>query len=404
MGDSHTRILNFTSNGFLVTSVYLNIPPTERVGRPTPYMIRFKNIVNQKRYWLDGKALPTEVRKSVEQDFVQIEHRLGMPENLFGENSLPVRGVACFACSAQNFFEMVKLPFVYRDTLVVDQEPYARMLLAVEAELGINLVVTLDHQHARFYQVDISGIRELQDLITWKTHDREKPGVSQVSPPRGVSTRHGVGGYNVEMLKQEELREHLRHVGQTLFELRKTHPFDRLLAVAADDLLSLLPNYLHDYLRRAYVGSLQVRSNEHTPALKLPPNVLYEATLAHLLETDQEQVSTLVASLTSQPNMAVVGVEKTLEMLTWGNVRTLLVDPEFSIEGYVFYPSRLLGLKPEEAPEGTESVWHLPDLVDAILERAIEQGAAVKVVHSQEGRAAIQGLGALLRYPLPNRS
>jgi len=67
----------------------------------------------------------------------------------------------------------------------------------------------------------------------------------------------------------------------------------------------------------------------------------------------------------------------------------------------VFYPSGTLGLTPDEAPPDTDHIWHMPDIVDTVIERALEQGAQLEPVQSPEGRSAIQGVSALLRYPMP---
>jgi peptide subunit release factor 1 (eRF1) len=60
-----------------------------------------------------------------------------------------------------------------------------------------------------------------------------------------------------------------------------------------------------------------------------------------------------------------------------------------------------LGLTPDEAPPDTDHIWQMPDIVDTLIERALEQGAQVEPVQSPEGRSAIQGVSALLRYPMP---
>jgi peptide subunit release factor 1 (eRF1) len=113
-----------------------------------------------------------------------------------------------------------------------------------------------------------------------------------------------------------------------------------------------------------------------------------------------EQEAQLLQELdAATPAMKAVGLPAVLRALEWGNVRALLYDTEFTQPGAVFYPSGQIGLSPDDAPDGTVTVWQMPDIVDTVLERALEQGAQIETVHG-EARAAIQGASALLRYPM----
>ncbi|MCS7273728.1 MAG: hypothetical protein NZ550_06265 [Fimbriimonadales bacterium] len=395
MRDAIERLKEFRSERYLVTSLYLSIPPEERVTRPPLYRTRLKTMVNQLSHWLeDNNTLSPEARDSIRQDFQRLEAFLEEPSNLEGEHSLPVRGLAAFACSGERLFEAVLLPYVERDSLVVDQTPYVRRLFAVETDFGVNLVAIFDHRDAYFYLVDIQGIRPLDAFSFIRDREMLRPGVYGVRTPSGLTAQHGMGERNVQMLKLHEQQQHLRKIAETIRELRRTHPFDRLIIGAPDDLASALPTYLHDYVRRAYAGRIPAHD-------KMPINQIYERVLNRLMEIDREQESQLVHELEeTPPAMRAIGLRAVLRALEWGNVRTLLYDVTFTQPGMLFYPSGAIGLSAEDAPEGTVSVWQMPDIVDTVLERALEQGAQAEAVHG-EVRARIQGVSALLRYPMP---
>jgi peptide chain release factor subunit 1 len=391
----YETLLGFQPEKYFVTSLYLTLLPQERADRPPGYRIRLKTMINQLKHWLDDREMEPAVRESVENDFKQLEEFFAEPSNTLSNNSLPVRGMAVFACSAKGLFQAVHLPYVERNTLVVDRTPYVRRLLAVETDFGVNLLVVFDHRDAYFYLVDIQGIREAESFRF--TRDREvlPPGVHAVRTPSGLRAFHGMGERNVQMLKQHEQQQHLKHIASAILEIRRVHPFDRLLIAAPDDLASALPDYLHDYVRRVYAGRIQ--ANDKTPI-----NELYERVLDRLMELDREQERTLVEALRSNPpDRVAIGLEPVLQAVRWGNIRTLLYDTDYSTPGYVFYPSGVLGLTPDEAPPDTDHIWQMPDIVDTLIERALEQGAQVEPVQSPEGRSAIQGVSALLRYPMP---
>jgi peptide chain release factor subunit 1 len=391
----YETLLGFQPEKYFVTSLYLTLLPQERADRPPGYRIRLKTMINQLKHWLDDREMEPAVRESVENDFKQLEEFFAEPSNTLSNNSLPVRGMAVFACSAKGLFQAVHLPYVERNTLMVDRDPYVRRLLAVETDFGVNLLVVFDHRDAYFYLVDIQGIREAESFRFTREREVLPPGVHAVRTPSGLRAFHGMGERNVQMLKQHEQQQHLKHIASAILEIRRVHPFDRLLIAAPDDLASALPDYLHDYVRRVYAGRIQ--ANDKTPI-----NELYERVLDRLMELDREQERTLVEALRSDPpDRVAIGLGSVLQAVQWGNIRTLLYDTDYSTPGYVFYPSGVLGLTPDEAPPDTDHIWQMPDIVDTLIERALEQGAQVEPMQSPEGRSAIQGVSALLRYPMP---
>ena len=393
MRNTLETLKNFKSERFLTTTLYLSILPEERATRPPKYRIRLKTLINQLSHWLDDHPASAEARESIRADFQRLEDFVEEPSNLLGENSLPVRGLAAFVCSGEGLFQTVLLPYVERNTLVVDQTPYVRRLFAVEADFGVNLVAVFDHRDAYFYQVDIHGIRALDAFSLVKDREILPPGVHGVRTPSGITAQHGMGERNVQMLKLHEQQQHLRRIAETVRELRRTHPYDRLIIAAPDELASAFPSYLHDYVRRAYAGRIQAHD-------KMPINQIYERVLDRLTELDREQEAQLLRELNeATPAMKAIGLPAVLRALEWGNVRALLYDTEFTQPGAVFYPSGQIGLSLEDAPEGTVMVWQMPDIVDTVLERALEQGAQVETVHG-DARASIQGASALLRYPM----
>ncbi|GIV07349.1 MAG: peptide chain release factor 1 [Fimbriimonadales bacterium] len=393
MQNTLEMLKQFKSERYLTTSLYLSLTPEERAARPPMYRTRLKTLVNQLSHWLDDHPVSAQARESVRKDFEQLEAYLEEPSHTLGENSLPVRGLAAFACSGEGMFQTVRLPYVERNTLVVDQTPYVRRLFAVEADFGVNLVVVFDNRDAYFYQVDIHGIQSLDAFSVIKDREVLPPGVHGVRTPSGLTAQHGMGERNVQMLKQHEQYQHLRKIADTILELRRVHPFDRLMIAAPDELANAFPGYLHDYVRRAYGGRIQAHD-------KMPINQIYERVLDRLTALDLEGEARLLSELhEATPALKAVGLPAVLRALEWGNVRTLLYDSEFTQPGAVFYPSGLIGLKPEDAPDGTVAVWQMPDILDTVLERALEQGAQVETVHGG-ARAQIQGASALLRYPM----
>jgi peptide subunit release factor 1 (eRF1) len=319
MRNTLETLKNFKSERFLTTTLYLSILPEERATRPPKYRIRLKTLINQLSHWLDDHPASAEARESIRADFQRLEDFVEEPSNLLGENSLPVRGLAAFVCSGEGLFQTVLLPYVERNTLVVDQTPYVRRLFAVEADFGVNLVAVFDHRDAYFYQVDIHGIRALDAFSLVKDREILPPGVHGVRTPSGITAQHGMGERNVQMLKLHEQQQHLRRIAETVRELRRTHPYDRLIIAAPDELASAFPSYLHDYVRRAYAGRIQAHD-------KMPINQIYERVLDRLTELDREQEAQLLRELNeATPAMKAIGLSAVLRALAWGQCASLVV-------------------------------------------------------------------------------
>ncbi|MCS6923463.1 MAG: hypothetical protein NZM10_03705, partial [Fimbriimonadales bacterium] len=219
MRNTLEALKHFKSERYLTTSLYLSLNPEERVTRPPMYRTRLKTLVNQLSHWLEDQPIATEARESLREDFRKLEGFIEEPSNLLGENSLPVRGLAAFACSGEGLFETVLLPYVERNTLVVDQTPYVRRLYAIEADFGVNLVAVFDHRDAYFYRVDISGIEPLDAFSFIKDREVLPPGVHGVRTPSGLTAQHGMGERNVQMLKLHEQQQHLKHIASTILEI-----------------------------------------------------------------------------------------------------------------------------------------------------------------------------------------
>ena len=90
-------------------------------------------------------------------------------------------------------------------------------------------------------------------------------------------------------------------------------------------------------------------------------------------------------------------MDPTLQALSRGQVRTLLVHADASEPGFRCGDSGRLARTERECRGEGEPVPVL-DVVDDAIEEALRQGVDVNVVYEPEARDAIDGLAALLRF------
>jgi peptide chain release factor subunit 1 len=281
--------------------------------------------------------------------------------------------------------------------------------MAIDEELGTVGVLLIDRKHARYFIMDIEGIEETVDMfhpLSTRAHRfhsggralKGAQGSFKLSMPSRKAApnmvQHSFGEYRFNMRIKSEWHAMLKLASDALFEDWKERKFDKLVIGGfLEEGLREIENHLHSYLRERLVGYIDVNPKEATPAL------VREKVLDLLKERDRQEEAKLLEELKELQGkgLAVNGTEKVLNMLAMGNIKTLLVAEDFEISGYLCLDSHLPSLKPECPMEGEQAI-QVSDIVDEIIEEALQQRAKVEIVVSEEVRKDIEGLAALLRF------
>lgn len=402
--DTLERLANFKPERALVTSLYLHLRPEER--QDNKYLRIYKDMVKEKRREVERRNLSKEVLDSLDKDFEVIGEFLSEPKNLGG-----CRGIAIFSCSREGLFKVVKLPYVYRSRLMVAPDPLVREIAAVDEELGRIGILLVDRKHIRYFLMDMEGAVEsvnfLEPLATraHRFHSgggalKGAEGTFQLRmPSRGSApnmVQHSYGEWRFHMRIKEEWHRILKLAADAAFEDWKANKFDRLVVGGfLEEGLREIENHLHTYLRERLVGYIEVNPSE------AKPSELVEKVFDLLWEKDREQEKELVAELRELTGrgLAVNGTSKVLEMLSIGNVRVLLVPEDFEKPGYLCPETHLVSLRPE-CPSDREEPVEVEDIVDEVIEEALEQRASVELIVDKGLQREVDGLAAFLRFSL----
>src|SRR5215217_6832049 len=131
------ELAGFKGEDAPVTSLYLDVDGRRRI-RARDVELALERMIRpvRERHQQDGSA-------SVCADLNRIEEHVKG-----GIDRSQVRGVALFACSAHDFWEVVELAVPVRDRLVVNHTPYVRELEAVVARHERFAVLLVDRQRA----------------------------------------------------------------------------------------------------------------------------------------------------------------------------------------------------------------------------------------------------------------
>jgi len=385
LGSVMERFANVGTTEHWVVSCYLKLEPRDRSRGK--YMIKLKNRIKGRIAWLEQQDVSRAEREVVARDVERIRNYLEDPVNL------PTgRGIALFACEPLNLFEVVPLPAVFRSRLVIDRSPLVRELAALHDEFGLVFCTAYDRTSARFFRVTAFGIEELSGRIPGETTRAGK-----FHGPRSVqgsgANPGSAGEHNYHRRIEAEKERHFADIADRLFELYRTENVRGIVLAGSGAVANAVMPHLHPYVRKGILGTAKINPKTATAA------EVMEQVLAVRQQSERSWEAEHIRELREGlgTGWAVNGVEATLRALSKGQVRTLLVDPTVTLEGFRCQASgRLTTMADECDQEGLAG--SLPDVVDEAIEETLRQGGHVDVIEDQDAQSSVEGLAALLRF------
>jgi peptide subunit release factor 1 (eRF1) len=361
-----------------VVTCYLKLEPRDRIRGK--YLIKLKNRVKAAVQGLPRLGLDRTAADAVQRDLDRIQQFLRAPGNLPS-----TQGVAIFACEGIELFETVPLPVVHRSRLAVNGSPLVRELASVEDEFGRLLTVVLDRTSARFFEVTAYETRELPGLRADSTRGKRFHGDQDGSGGWGEHT------YN-NRIRQEKQR-HYEAIARELFTIDRRHPAHGIVLAGPGPDAGAVEPFLHAYLVERLIGTARLNPKDVTPA------AVHDTTLAVREGYERASERAVVHEMLEGvgTGWGINGLRPTLQALSRGQVRSLLVNADASEPGFRCGDSGRLALTERECRGEGEPIAVL-DVVDDAIEEALRQGVDVKVVYEPEAREAIESLGALLRF------
>jgi peptide chain release factor subunit 1 len=359
-----------------IVSCYQKLEPGDRAGEK--YRIKLKNRLRRAAERLSILGFSHRDREGVVRDLGRIEAFFRHPGNLSGG-----RGIAVFA--ARDLFRVVQLPYVLKSRVMVDRTPVVGELVAL-ADAGTRLLaVAADRRSARFFDVGLDGVTELDGLAA---PDATRP--ARFHPERGPV--QGMGEYRFHNRIREERQRHLARVADVVATHFRTQPCDGLVVGGIGvDASALLPHLGHE-LRAKVLGVLRLAPRRVSAA------EIRDRALELMANGAQRTAAQAVAELVSLRGGGWVteSVEPTLRALSRGQVRTLVVDADGQVTGYRCSGSGRLTESPSSARAEGEAL-PVADLLDDAIEEALRQRARVAVVHGEPARR-FDRLAAILRF------
>jgi peptide subunit release factor 1 (eRF1) len=365
--DEIRELAGFRGEEALVTSCYLDVDGARH--------IRHQDVMRE----LDRVLRPARARcngdQSVAADLARIEaHVRG------GLDRSRTRGLAMFACSAQDYWRVVELPVPVRSQVVVNHTPTVRQLEAVVDQHERFGLLLVDRQRVRVF------VFELGEVVESTGH---------FDPlPRGDDDDHSFTKDQVRDRAAALVHQHLRRAADSAFAVFQDQGFERLVIGAPDDIGPELESVLHPYLRERLVARCAIA----------PGATDEEVRRAALdVEADVERVKeaeavTALREAVGGGRRGVAGLDDTLMALVERRVETLLVSAGYDELGWRCGACRWIGRIGRTCPVCASEMDGVEDVVEEAVEEALGQSCRVEICVGNADLDVMGGIGALVRY------
>jgi peptide subunit release factor 1 (eRF1) len=371
------RLLRLPAGKHWIVSCYLKVEPRDRSRGK--YLIKLKNRIKEVVEALPAEGLSRAEAEQVVADLHQLQSMLQDPDAL-----PPSRGLAVFVCKPLGLFTMIPLPRVYRSRLLVDRTALVRELVALEDEVGRLLAAVLDKTGASIYEVTAFETRKLADV------EAEARKSGRYHPDR---ERQGSGEHGFHNRLRHEREQVLDLVAARLFEIDRKEPVRGIVLASAGNEADSLRMFLHPYVAGKVMGTARL-GRKGASLAEVAASVL---DVREIFERKLERHLVAEMLLGQGSGWAVNGISDTLEALSKGQVRTLLVRADASVPGFHCSATGRLSLNAKDC-RGLGNAVPAPDIIDDAIEEALRQRVDLDVVFEPDAADTINGLAALLRF------
>ena len=363
--DHIARLNDARSSGAPIVSLYLEMTPEARLG--TTWATTLKDLCER------AVSKSGDHKKAVERECERIREALeaGLPKT--------GRGVVFFACEELGLFEQLGTAVELPNEVHVGDNPYVRPLARLRDENDRFVIALLSMHKSRFFFAQIGLVEEVYEL------DGEEFAVTDLVSKDQKQDR-----------KAELRRQQAQRSAHALSLITKTLEARHVLYSSPADMESDFLDKLDQATTQKVAGAFACDTLATTAEVSDAAEPVQREVEA------REEIETMGKVQELLSTRAVAGLDDTIDMLNQQRVMTLVVDDGQTIPGGVDLVSGMLTTQTEGTYAATGGdVQPVADLIELMLDKAMEQGASLELVHSDAARQALQEHGpaaALLRF------
>jgi len=346
-----------------VLSLYLNVDP--RTTTTETYKLTLRNLLDSV-----PDADPAD-KKRIEQ-FIDLEY------------NRQARGLVIFSCQKRDFWRVFPLDIPVKNIAMASRRPLVRELVDILNTYGHLGVVAIDKQGARFYSFHLGALEEVVGALGEDVK------------------RHKQGGWSASRYQRHEdeaAKSNLKSFMELTDDFTRQYQWQQLILAGAHGTVSQFQNMLPPHLNKLVIGAMPLETDASLQDVR-------ERAEALAREAYERHTKTMADELVvqaSKGDMAVMGLESTLDALQQGSIYQL-----FFTEGYALpenevrrctHCNYLTTAEVDVCPLCGGEMRPMVDAINNIARRAIAQGAQVVVLPPANPLEA-EGvhIGAFLRY------
>jgi peptide subunit release factor 1 (eRF1) len=370
------RLAGIRAGEAKVLSLFLNLDPREFATAPARNTEVRSVLDRAARLIREDEALSHAARASLRADLERVQAELGG-----GMDARGAHGLAVFASSAADLFEVIKLSEPVDHDPVIADAPFIEPLSAIGPPERW-CVLLVNRRMARLFCGPGAELEEVELIEDDLRRRHDQGGWSQANYQRSID---------------KDVSDHLRHVAKVAFAQLQRDPPVGILIGAPHELAGEFEGHLHPYLRERLAGRLDI-DVEHTsaddvrravaPSIEQAARAREDAALARMAE-----------AFGAGTGRAASGVPDVLAAVHEQRVEFLLVDAGYALPGVVCPTCGWLGVEgAATCPADGSATERLDDVVEAAVERSLTQAADVHVLRDRAELASHGHIAAVLRF------
>lgn len=372
------KILTYLPTEELVVSAYLLVDG----GRVTKkeYLSELNSMIAKTKENIEAASgFDKSKQKRIFNTLEKIKSFVG--DSFKNENE---KTLLIYAGTKSELWEVYKLPIILKSKIIVDPKPHTQSLRSLLHNYKKYGVLLIDREKAQIYQVYLGEIKEY--LAAY---------ISEV--PAKVNFRFESGLREKKILGKigEKLHQFYRMLNDSIFNFFKEGKFDYLILAGRKDIINEFQNYLHSYLSAMLIGTFEEEPATHQHTILEKANKVIK-------DFENNNINQLINKLIDElepRGFGVAGLKKTIDALMADNIKTLIYIEDYIARGYSCPVCGHITLKLlEKCPYCENPLVNFNDIVDEIVESALNQGSEVLPVNENDKLKDAGKIGAVLRY------
>lgn len=339
-----------------VISLYLTITPDKLIRSRKTYLTYWNSLKNEKLKEQEEKIkhMPHEQKTSLRKDIAEIDDYL---QNFFDPED--TKTLILFK-SSDDLRLVIKLPVLLEHNhLIFNAAPYTSPLEPILESYKKVFIVHIEKEQAHFYTFILGTLHEV---------DRIKSFVPTDSVDKSIPNK-------VQRHRRHHLLHHVETIAEKLSDYQQKFSFNYLVFIGDEATLSMLEQHLSADLKDRVVGKVLLGPHQSKEVLK--------EKVRHIInQQEQTKEEKILQELYQYEGEGLLteGLEPTIKAQNRFLVRKLVVEQDFSKDGFLCPLRHYLSLSNGTCPNCKRKLIPTEDIVEELINNAREQNVDLEVM------------------------